>query len=341
MAAPTLPLIPPMTEWRRWVPDRPVLIAWAVLTAVLAFTYGNTFYRTIAVWWGTPDYGHCFFVPVFAGFLLWTRQEMVDPWPREWSWWALPCFAAWVLMRWGCVYFSYERDLDTLFPFLAGLTLFLGGWTAFRWAWPSLAFLVFMDPLPGFLAGGLSQPLQRVATKASVFTLQTLGVPAIVPGDLGNVIQLSDPESKLEVAQACSGLRMLMLFFAICVGAAFLLRANWWVKAVIVVSAPIIAVISNVFRITIAGVVTEVINRPTGEFVHDHAGWIMMPMALVMLWGLVRLVDKLWQEETTQRPLTLGVSQRASIPALAGADRPRRRTADRPLPHQKPRPAPD
>jgi exosortase len=341
MATPSLPLVPPITEWRRWVPDRPVLVAWAVLAAVLTWTYGATFYQTIRVWWETPDYGHCFFVPVFAGFLLWTRQKMVDPWPRQWSWWALPFFAVWVLMRWGCVYFGYQRDLDTLFPFLVGVTLFVGGWKAFRWAWPSLAFLVFMDPLPGALAGGLSQPLQQVATKCSVYTLQTLGIPAIVPGGVGNVIQLSDPESKLEVAQACSGLRMLMLFFAICVGAAFLLRASWWEKVVIVVSAPVIAVISNVARISIAGIVTEVVNRPTGEFVHDHAGWIMMPLAMLMIWGIVRLVNKLWQEEPAQRSLALGVSHRTPVPAMAGVDRPRGHAADRPLPDRKPRPAPE
>ena len=33
--------------------------------------------------YNTPDYGHGFFVPIFAAFLLWQRQEMVDPWPES------------------------------------------------------------------------------------------------------------------------------------------------------------------------------------------------------------------------------------------------------------------
>ena len=42
----------------------------------------------------------------------------------------------------------YYRDIDSLFPFLIGMTLAIGGWKALRWAWPSILFLLFMVPPP-------------------------------------------------------------------------------------------------------------------------------------------------------------------------------------------------
>ena len=249
----TIAAVPPIEQWKRWLPGRPVLIGWAVLAVVLAWTYWSTIGYLLRIWWTLPDYGHGFFVPVFAAFLLWLRQEMVDSWPKRGTWWAMPFFALWALIRWANLYFNYDRDADSLFPLLAGIALFLGGWRALRWAWPSILFLGFMVPLPSFVQAMLSRPLQHIATRASVYSLQTLGISALVRGDQGNVIQLPDPCPPLEVERACSGLSMLTLFFAVCVGAAFVMRVRWWEKAIILVSAVPIAVFSNVVRITLHG----------------------------------------------------------------------------------------
>ena len=138
-------------------------------------TYWETLVHTVGVWYTTPDYGHGFFVPIFAGFLLWQRQEMVDPWPNRGTWWGIPFFALFALVRWLNLFLNYERDIDSLLPFLVGMTLILGGWRALRWAWPSIVFLIFMVPLPDFVAAAFGGKLQRVATIMSVYVLQTLG----------------------------------------------------------------------------------------------------------------------------------------------------------------------
>ena len=114
-------------------------------------------------------------------------------------------------------YYYYDLlDPASLVPCLAGLTLFVGGWKAIRWAWPSIVFLVFMVPLPGFLANLMGGPLQRLATVASTFLIQTIGISAVAEG---NVISLAD--SQIGVAEACNGLRNMMLFLAVCVGLVF------------------------------------------------------------------------------------------------------------------------
>lgn len=268
------------------------------------WTYKETLFHVAKVWWSTPDYGHGPFVPLFAGFLLWQRQEMVDPWPTKGSWWGIPFFAVFALVRWLNLFLNYERDIDSLLPFLIGMTLILGGWRALRWAWPSVLFLIFMVPLPDVVAAALGGRLQHWATIMSVYSLQTLGVPAIALGDGSNVIQLSDPNNKLEVARACSGLRMMTMFFAICVGVSFLVRAPAWKKALVIISAFPISIISNVVRIVVTGMLYEWVSADVGDFVHNKAGWMMMVLAMLMIWGEMALLAALVIETSTEGPLS-------------------------------------
>jgi exosortase len=303
------------------------MAAWGILLIGFLFTYWETLIHVVRVWSTTPDYSHGPFVPLFAGFLLWQRQELVDPWPNRGTWWGIPFFAVFVVVRWLNFFLNYERDIDSLLPFLAGVTLVLGGWRALRWAWPSICFLIFMVPLPDAVASALGGKLQRVATIMSVYVLQTIGIPAIALGEGSNVIQLSLPENKLDVERACSGLRMMTLFFAVCVGASFLLRVPLWKKIILVGSAVPIAIISNVARIVLDGMLTEWVNASVGHFVHDHAGWLMMPLAMLMIWGEMSLLAALLIETPTEGPLSFsggtGPSQRRSPPAGMGGLGPR------------------
>lgn len=231
---------------------------------------------------------------------------MVEPWPARGTWWGIPFFLLFAVVRWFNLFLNYERDIDSLLPFLVGMTLVLGGWRALRWAWPSIVFLFFMVPLPDFVAQALGQKLQRVATVMSVYVLQTLGIPAIALGDASNVIQLSKPEDKLEVARACSGLKMMTVFFAICVAVSFLMQAPVWKRILLIVSAVPIAIISNVARIVLTGVLYECWSQNVGNFIHDYAGWWMMIPAMLMIWGEMALLSALLIEMPQEGPLSFG-----------------------------------
>ena len=111
-----------------------------------------------------------------------------------------------------------------------------------------------MLPLPGDIQGWLSQQLQGIATKMSVFVVQTLGIPAMAVGTLDP----TDRRPQLNVEDACSGLRMMMMFVAMCVGAAFLVRKPLWEKLLIVASAIPIAVLGNVMRIVVTAIGSEI-----------------------------------------------------------------------------------
>ena len=300
------------TDLKSSLPRRSVLIGWLVLIGIFLWSYSAVIDELVG-WWLRPDYGHGFFVPVFAIVLLWVRREMILPLPERGSWWAMAFFAVWGLMRLISAALNMKRtDEWSILLFAAGVAVFLGGWRALRWAWPSIVFLYFMIPLPGAIQNRLSFQLQTIATKASVYAIQTLGIPTVIGGPEGHVIQL--PANELGVAEACSGIRMLMLFFAICVGAAFLLRCPLWKKAVIVVSAVPIAVFSNVCRITVTAILYEVARKwpeyvseeAAKWFFHDAAGWMMMPLGLLLLLGLWKLLENLIVDRAPEGPLALG-----------------------------------
>jgi exosortase len=266
------------------------LVGAGVLVAVLVVTYWSSMAMLANRWWRDADQVHGFLVPVVAGVILWIRREMVTGLVPRGSLWGLCLLGVAGVMRWASAYFFFALlDPLSLVPLLAGIVLFVGGWRALRWAAPAIGLLVFMVPLPGFAAGLLSHQLQRVGTIVSTYALQTVGTPAV---SQGNVILLS--EAQLGVVEACSGIRMMMLFFAVCFAYAFLVKRPLVDRALILVSAMPIAVLANVARIVTTGVLHELVSHKAADTLfHDLAGWFMMPLAVVMLWGEMALWDRL------------------------------------------------
>jgi len=264
------------------LPRRGVLLGWAALAGLLVWSYWAPLASLAGRWWRESDYLHCFLIIPFAAYLLWFRADMIRGRALKGSWWGLAFLGVCALMRWGSAYFYYAlMDPMSLVPCLAGLTLFLGGWRALWWAWPSVVILAFMVPLPGFASGILSHPLQRVGTIASTYLIQTIGIPAVARG---NVIGLS--EADIGVVEACSGLRMMMLFVTVCFAAALVMDRSRIEKMIIVLSAAPIAVLANVARITTTAMLHEWASHDVADVVfHDLAGWFMMPLAVMLLWG--------------------------------------------------------
>jgi len=284
----------------------------ALIVAVLIWSYFNSLWDLSERWFSEPDYSHGFIVPFFSAYLLWHRREMVSWTPVISGTAALTGFVLIAIagaMRWIGVYQQFELlDSISLIPCLMGVLLIVGGWEWARWSWPAVLFLGFMIPLPGFLSGMLSHPLQRIGTIASTFVLQTLGISAIARG---NVIYLS--EARIGVVEACSGLRMLNVFFAITVAASFILNRPRWEKVVIILSAPFIGILTNVFRISLTGIAHEFFSRELADHLfHDLAGLLMMPIAIGLLMLECALLKHLFltKDREEARPI---IEQQATL----------------------------
>jgi exosortase len=310
-------------DLQQFAPGPQVLVA-AVVLAICFFGFYwkvgslDVFRRT----WLEDDYQHGPFVPLFSLFLLWYRREMIIPFAGRGSLWGVPFLALWAVMRWAAVYFNFGSLPEySMLPFLAGLALFVGGWQALHWAWPSVFFLIFMVRMPGDIQSFLSLPLQGIAARVSAFAIQTLGIPSMAQG---HKIDISGAPEPLDIAQACSGLRMMMMFFAMCIGAAFLARKPVWERLFIVVTAVPIAVLANVMRIVVTAVCYKIaLDHPSLadpakvlHFVHDWAGYLIeMPAGLLLLWIELTLLSKLLMAPLPERPLVMGEMLDGRAPA--------------------------
>jgi exosortase len=289
--------------------DRSLFIALAVAVAGLAWAYWTTLEEMAQRWSSDPQYSHGYLVPAFALLLLWLRRDMVRDVKLRPAWSGLLILAMAAVVRLGGAFYHFIwLDEIALLPLVAGLLLLAGGWAAWRWAWPAVLFLGFMVPLPYRLGVAMADPLRRMAAAGSTFLLQTLGRPALAEG---NVILLND--IKLDVVDACSGLRMLMIFFALATAVAFVMQRPLWEKLLVVASAAPIAVLVNIIRIAATGLVHEAAGQATAKTLfHDLAGWLMMPVALALLAAELWVLKRLWIETEDNWP---GRSRSASRPS--------------------------
>ena len=162
-----------------------IAAAHGAIAAVVVCAYFSALEEMTHRWTYDPQYSHGWLVPAFALFLLWHRRGLLLGQVLAPSWWGLALIAAGAAFRLGGAYLFFDWLIGvSLLPTLAGLCLLLGGWNAFRWAWPAVAFLVFMVPLPYRLQAALGGPLQTIATVASTYALQTLGFPAVAQGNI-------------------------------------------------------------------------------------------------------------------------------------------------------------
>jgi exosortase len=199
---------------------------------------------------------------------------------------------------------------------LFGLFLMVGGWHVIKWAGPAILFLVFMFPLPTLLERTLLSGLQRMAAIASTVVLQTIGVSAF---RVGNTISITGVEQPMEVAEACSGMRMLTIFGAMCVALVFFIDRPWWDKLVILLSIVPIALISNITRITFTGLLYKTLpnNDTVHWIVHDGMGYFMMVVGMGLLWLLLTILARLSvpEEEGIHVPMGgLGGKGRGTVP---------------------------
>jgi exosortase len=243
-------------------------------------------------WEHKPVYSHGYLVPLFAIVLLWLRRDQFQPSQWSPSWWGLVLIGMAALLRLAGAHFYFEwLDFISILPMLAGLCLLIGGTHALKWAAPSIAFLLFMLPLPYRVEVGLRTPLQHVGTVASCYTLQTVGLPAYAEGNQIHGIT----EHPLEVEQACSGLGMMMVFFALCAAVVYMISYRpLWERIIVFLSAAPIAIFANVIRISATGTLYAWGFERAAQILHEQlSAFLMMPVALGLLWFELWFFSKL------------------------------------------------
>jgi len=280
------------------------IVPWTILVAllgVLLYVFWNELdSRGAMKFWDNPKYSHGWLVPIFTVILLWMRYEPFGPVKASERWAGFALLAGGIGLRMAATHYTIATaEMMSFVPSVAGVFLLMGGWKMLRWAGPAVAFLVFMFPLPGFLDSGLLAPLQKIATRASTFILQTMGVPSYAEG---NVIYIG--EMQLGVVEACSGLRMLTIFIALSFAIVLVTERPLWERIVIVLSSIPIALVSNIVRIVVTALLYMTVGAEWVDRVfHDLDGWLMMPFALGLLYVEFQILSHLVIEDEQTGPL--------------------------------------
>jgi len=237
-------------------------------------------------WNQDVQYSHGYLVPVFAVSLLWFRRTAIQDLPLHRNWRGLLLILSGILLRIaGTLIYSEWVDNISLLPMLMGIAVLWGGWPALKWSLSGILFLFFMIPLPYTLDVALTVPLRTIGTTASTYLLQTFGISAFAEG---NIISAGDHQ--IGVAEACSGLRMTMIFFALSTAVALTIRRTVLERMVVISSAVPIALVVNIARITATGLFHATGNemlagwffsRP-GRVAHDAPGAGALAMRAVL-----------------------------------------------------------
>jgi len=262
----------------------------AALAAAIAWSYRPSLAVLFDRWNRDDNYSHGFLIVPIALAILWQRREALASLRSRPQWWGFLPLAA--LLAWR--YWLYERndqwiEQATIPLVVAATVLAVGGWGLLRWSLPAIVFLFFMIPLPPRFNDALAGPLQTLATNGALNLLQLTGLPVLAEG---NVILIKD--QRLEVAEACRGLSMLLSFGALITAMVILVRRPILERAVLLASFIPIALACNIIRITVTAIVYAAFDRPV-HTAHDYAGYAMMVLALgfvmlelkVMSWVVV------------------------------------------------------
>jgi len=269
---------------------------WCGLTAlavVSLWAFWPTLRYLVTAWESEPDYSHGYLVVPLAALFAWLRRGSFPGLDNRGRWLGVVLVAASLLLRTGAAMLYMEPvDAWSLIVWVAGVVCLVGGWRVLWWSMPSVVFLFFMVPLPWRVDQMLSRPLQRGATIISTWVLQCFGQPAF---DEANTILLGD--FRLEVEQACSGLRIFLGIFALAYAMAVMVPSRWWEKALLFVFALPVSIVANVSRVVLTGLLYQwVSGEAARHFGHDLAGWVMILYAALLfalgVWYFNRLLPQ-------------------------------------------------
>ena len=266
-----------------------VSFAWGsvLIVALIAAVYYRVLAKLVTDWWQIPDFSHGFLVPIFAAYLVWAKRKTL----REtkiaptWSGIAVVAFGLLVLILgvYGAELFLSRVSLVIL---LAGLVLCFGGWQLLKELQFALLVLLLAIPIPSIFFNEITLPLQILASKLASALLPLFGVPVLREG---NVIEL--PAMKLEVAEACSGIRSLMSLFTLSIFYGYFLERTFLRRTILALASIPIAIAANAVRILGTGLCVQYWDPDKAlGFFHEFSGWVMFLVSLLCLFIVHRIM---------------------------------------------------
>jgi exosortase D (VPLPA-CTERM-specific) len=275
-------------------PGRPAtniwLYAWmalAVASVVTAAAMQTGIGHMIDSWLHREEYSHALMIPLISAYLLWQQRAALARLELRGSWvgFAIILFGALLQIAGVLAAVDVVQQYGLLIA-IYGLVIALIGVRPSAGLWAPLLLLALMVPLPQFLLGNFSSQLQLISSQIGVWFIRLFDISVFVEG---NVIDLGG--YKLQVAEACDGLRYLFPLMTMGFIMAYLFKVAMWKRVVLFLSTIPVTILMNSFRIGTIGVMVEHWGQSMAEgFLHDFQGWaVFMTSAGVLLLEMMLL----------------------------------------------------
>ena len=250
--------------------------------------------------WTTPEYSHGPLIPVISLFLFLRelrRAPPINPAELQNRWPGAAIIAgALVVALIGNVVEIPDIVTYAMIVWVFGVVILGFGWNRGRLHWAPVLHLVFMLPLPQMLYWQVSIFLQGISSEIGVWFVQLAGIPVFLDG---NIIDLG--VYKLQVAEACSGLRYLFPILSFSYLMSILYKGPLWHKAILLLAAAPITVLMNSFRIGVIGILVNSFGIEHAEgFLHYFEGWVIFLACVAILFLMAVILQR-----TTRNPLPL------------------------------------
>ena len=248
------------------------------------------------------DWGHTLIIPFISGYFVWICRDKLlqEPFRRARfglllivigiGWYSL-CALGPISMR------HHNLMGAGVASTIGGIVLFIFGWRAMRYLWfPLLYLFVFGQSISDRFMEIVTFKLQDIASFGSYFGLSLLGLEVT---RAGNTIEIFYDGSSypLNIAEACSGMRMLMAFFALGVAMAYTGLRYTWQRLILVVLAIPTAVFVNVLRVMTLGLLSIADSGfAAGDF-HTFVGTVWLIPAFLIYLGIVWILKNLIIED--------------------------------------------
>ena len=290
------------------------------ISAALIFAYASVLAKLGADWWVDENYSHGLLVPFIIGFILWSQRErLVAVAARPSTFWGVAGFVSALLALWaGTAGAELFMQRTSLVVMLAGIAVYFWGFRLLQVLLVPLFLLTLAIPIPAIIFNKIAFPLQLFASRCAVWAMSVFDIPVLRQGNVIELMPLGALETKkLEVVEACSGIRSLMTLVTLAVVFAYfthprgnsgdgdhagntlsagitkLKNYGFWRSSIIVLSAVPIAIFTNALRVSGTGILARYYGTQVADgFFHSFSGWVIYVVAFLMLFGVGWLLDR-------------------------------------------------
>lgn len=281
-----------------------------VVGLLLFLVYRPELDRLVHIWSSDGNWSHGFVVPLFSLYFIYANRGRIAKTPVRAS-----AFGFAVMVAGIGIYFGWMADLvpyDILKSIavvvsIFGAVLCLCGWRMMMILWLPILYLFFAIPIPDRIYVALTMPLRKLAAMVATALLGL--VPGVTAQNAGVTIELmryGNEIPPLNVADACSGMRVLIGLCALGVAITYLAdRPNWQRVTMVLLCLPI-AIFTNLVRVTTTGLF-HIFGRDDIASGAGHTGWgiVMYSMALTIFYGVSWVLGRLIiEDESPDRTAT-------------------------------------